>query len=386
MARTASERRLRSQGGGNDVEDGIDARKRRTCAGLILCLVVVVICVVVALFASGFFDEDDDAPAGGEAPSPNVPVPSPNVPTAAAPSPALTSAPTQPLAPTPRTCNGLSNLCDVPVNEILFATMHNANADTDTVSWFPNQNQGIVAGLQAGIRGINVDIGMCTVDGAPRVSLIHGFCNLGISDPLEVFAEIQQFLTDNPHEVILMPTQIDDGADGTVRLQDVYSVFQQVVDDDGQSMADRLYAHSDLTAPWPTLAELIDSDHRILFFIYNGAETCENTECPVGFQDWFTYAVETAFEFSNVDKIKSDPEGACSLTRGGGGTRDFFGINLFVQIPNTGSSAQLNEGSFLQQHLETCSTQNSLNPNLVLVDFWNEGDILTVVQAFNEAL
>jgi hypothetical protein len=385
MARTQSERRQRAErGSANNVEDGIAARRRRTCAGLILCFAVIVACVVVSLYASGFFDDDNDDAGFAEVPSPNAPVSSAPVPT---PTSAPTSAPSQPLAPTPRTCNGLSNLCDVPVNEILFATAHNANADTDTVSFFPNQSQSILAGLQAGIRGINVDIGICSRDGALRLSLVHGICGIGSSDPRTVFTEMQQFLTDNPQEVILMPVQIDDDTGGSVRLQDIYSVFQQAVDNNGKSMADRLYAHStDVSAPWPTLSELIDNDQRILFFIYNGAETCANTECPIGFHDWFRYAAETEFQFATVDAIKNNPVGSCTITRGGGGTRDFFGVNVFVEIADPEASAQLNEGSFLQQHLETCSTQNSKNSNLVFVDFWSEGDVLAVVQAYNEAL
>jgi hypothetical protein len=252
----------------------------------------------------------------------------------------------------------------------------------------PNHSEDIITGLEAGIRGINMDIGKCIKDGERQLSLVRSNCALGYSDPLEVLTDIHQFLTENPNEVIIMPTRIDDNTGGAVGLEEIHSVMKAVVDDEGRSMADRLYAHPPgVTTTWPTLGKLIDGDQRIIFFHFNGAETCQGLgeECPVGFHDWFAYAAETAFSFANTDEIKDDPEGACTITRGGDGTRDFFGINVFVEVPSSDSSAELNDASFLQQHIEACSDQNGLDPSLILVDFWSEGDVLQVVEAYNKA-
>ncbi|GAX25139.1 hypothetical protein FisN_10Lh344 [Fistulifera solaris] len=286
-----------------------------------------------------------------------------------------------------RTCNGLSNLCDMSVNATLFATMHNAHADRESKFFIPNHDLNLLAGLQAGIRGLSIDIGLCQVDGVLKLSLVHGVCFVGTSDPFVVFAGINNFLQQNPNEVIIIPTQIADDLGGTVQLTEIYSIMEQVVNDAGISMADRLYAHPGPTTPWPTLGELIDLDKRILFFIYNGQQTCESG-CPVGFHDWFAYAMETRFEFDDAAAILSNPEDACVVTRGGtSSTRSFFGVNVFTRVANSEASTELNDAAFLRQHIETCSTVNGgKDPNLLLVDFWNVGGVIQVAQEYNAQL
>ena len=301
---------------------------------------------------------------------------------------------------TARTCNGLANLCDMPVNEILFATMHNANSVAGSVLVFPNHNKDLVTALQAGIRGLNMDIGIC--DG--EVVLVHGLCLAGFSELVPAFTNIVQFLVDNPNEVVIMPIQINDDDDDddtgggvVIDLATLYSTLQQDVVVGTTSMADLLYAHpgpettttttTTTTTPWPTLGELIDNNKRILFFRYNSAQNCVNTVCPTGFHDWFAYAVETAFEFDTVADIIDDTTRSCQITRGSAGTRDFFGINMFAQIASEEISAQLNTREVLLQHLETCSALNgNMRPNLLLVDFWDTGDVVETVQEYNAGL
>lgn len=59
---------------------------------------------------------------------------------------------------------------------------------------------------------------------------------------------------------------------------------------------------------------------------------------------------------------------------------------MFTQLPRREWSAVLNSASFLAGHIETCSAQNSLDPNVILVDFYGQGDVVDVVQAHNEGL
>lgn len=286
-----------------------------------------------------------------------------------------------------RRCNGLHNLCDLRVNSILFATMHNANSNPNYAFLARNHKMDILTALNAGIRGLNLDIGKCNINGQPSLALVHSKCFLGFADPVEVFREINQFLMDNPDEVILMPCQINNDTGGTVLLGEIYAAMQQAFDSGGTAMSDRLYAHPGVNSPWPTLAQLIDMDKRILFFHYNG-ENCATLggDCPRGFHDWFTYAAETRFAFRSVRNFRRNPESACTITRGGGGTRDFFGINVFMQVPSRKASRRLNSRNFLADHIRTCAAQNGLTPNAILIDFWEEGDVLAVVHEHNSAL
>ena len=68
-------------------------------------------------------------------------------------------------------CNGLSTNCDLKVDEILFATVHNANHH---VPPFSNHGQSLEDALEAGYRGLQLDF--CKCDGELR--FCHGSCGM----------------------------------------------------------------------------------------------------------------------------------------------------------------------------------------------------------------
>ena len=339
----------------------------------------------MAVFLSTGFEFDDSSSSTAndttETPTTTTVV-APTLSPSAAPSVPRTRAPA---VPTVRACNGLVSLCDIPVNEILFGTLHNANSDQETAVFGQNQNQGLELALQAGMRGINMDFGICLGDNdEPQLSLVHGTCLLGFSEPTEKLTKIHRFLGENPNEVVIMPLEINDNTGGPVVLQDIFNVMQGVQDSNGIRMTQRLYQH-DGSENWPTLGDLIDLDQRILLFVYNYQDT---NGLPLGFHDWFTWAAETEFQFDNVQELTEDTQRACTITRGGSGHRSFFGVNVFSGLlPSVESAVILNQADFLRQHLEACALQNNnLQPNLVLVDFWSQGDVVDMVQSWNADL
>lgn len=283
-----------------------------------------------------------------------------------------------------RKCNGLASLCSQAVNNILFATMHNANSDSFSTQYIaPNHERDFLQGLKAGIRGLNVDIGICNNE----LALVHGACITGALGIGNAFQGVHQFLTDNPNEVLIVPAQVNDETGGEVRLQDIYDAFAKVKDNQGKLLTDRLYAHPSPDTTWPTLNQLIESDKRLLFFQYNGNQTCVVNGCPPGFHDWFAHAGETRYSFPSVEWTIEHPDEACTITRGGSGSLSFFGVNVFLDVPKTESSDVLNEKSFLGPHLKYCALfQKGLQPNLVLVDYWSRGDVLDVVREWNSKL
>ena len=59
-------------------------------------------------------------------------------------------------------CNGLEGLCDLRVNEILYATLHNGMATFEDGFLFgPNHKYQLEGALEAGYRGLNLDICNC---------------------------------------------------------------------------------------------------------------------------------------------------------------------------------------------------------------------------------
>ena len=124
---------------------------------------------------------------------------------------------------------------------------------------------------------------------------------------------------------------------------------------------------------------------RILFFHYNGPFCQTPDECPAGFHYWFDFAAETEFSFDGVSDVE-DTSRSCAITRGAGSTRDFFGINNFVRFPSIRAARTMNEAGFLNSRIDACSGINGLQANLVIVDFWSEGNLLEIVQERNKAL
>jgi hypothetical protein len=346
-------------------------------AGLFILLVIIAVSVTIAKVVSDPSPSEvkfTGAPFGGSSPV-----------TAPISAPIATESPTNaPTTPGYQACNGYESLCDFPVNNALFATLHNAIASTeDGFVIFPNQALKLETALESGWRGLNFDIGKCSEYTDQPVRLVHGVCSLGTRDPIEVFSNILTFLQDNPNEVLLMPLQIDNSLDGgAITFNEIYAVLQQV-----NGLTSSLYQHPGVGTPWPTLRELIAAGTRILLFFYNGDTSCaELSDCPLGFHDWFTYAGETAFEFSSAEEIQ-DTASACLITRGSQGARDFFGINIFTELPSSDTSEIVNAADFVQAHLDNCTQFNApLQPSLILVDFWNIGNVQSVVSTYNGRL
>ena len=60
-------------------------------------------------------------------------------------------------APRTRTCNGAATLCAFRLDEVSLATTHNAMNHADDAFRYPNQERGIEAQLEDGVRGFLVD-------------------------------------------------------------------------------------------------------------------------------------------------------------------------------------------------------------------------------------
>jgi len=206
-----------------------------------------------------------------------------------------------------RLCNGHANLCNKPANEIIYATMHNANnAILDGAAFLPNHVLDLEAALDKGFRGINLDFGKCM----DEVTLVHSSCLFKTKVPIrKVLEQILEFLDENPEEVLILPTEIVTAA-GEPTIEEVNAEFREV---DG--WIDKLYDHPGPGNPWPTLQELIDTDKRIIYMFYNGESCTPGVDCPTGFNPYFQYTADTRFSFPFVWDF-NDKEGACEITKG----------------------------------------------------------------------
>jgi hypothetical protein len=156
-------------------------------------------------------------------------------------------------------CNGLDSICDLRVDEIFYASVHNAMASFEGGFLFQQNHQLQLEGaLEAGYRGINLDV--CNCNG--QYQLCHGICNFGARDPVETFASINSFLDKNPTETILVVLEINSGVDEPVDLNELYSILSGV-----EGLLAKLYVHEETAAPWPTLRETVDANTVSVHFL-----------------------------------------------------------------------------------------------------------------------
>ena len=278
-------------------------------------------------------------------------------------------------------CNGLNDICDLRVDEILYATAHNAMASFDDGFLFsPNHRFSLEKALEAGYRGINLDL--CNCEG--RHVFCHGYCSMGSREVVDVFTSINMFLSSNPTEILMIPIEINNDADEPVVIDQFFDQLQQV-----PGFVDKLYSHGDdPSSPWPTLKTSLESNKRVFMFQYKGqCGDFLHPPCPKELNSYEQYAINTKWQFEQLGDIE-DTSTSCAPRSGVPftDTHAFFGINSFVTPPIQEVSRKLNSLKFASKRIRDCSQRIGMDPNFIYADFWSEGDLPQVVQEHNKDL
>mmetsp|Transcript_25592 Transcript_25592/g.59981 ORF Transcript_25592/g.59981 Transcript_25592/m.59981 type:complete len:399 (-) Transcript_25592:290-1486(-) len=279
-----------------------------------------------------------------------------------------------------RCCNGLDGACDLRADEILYATLHNGMATLEGGFLLgPNHQKPLEGALEAGYRGINLDI--CNCGG--QLIFCHGICGFGPRDILDVMRNVNEFLDRNPTETIVFIYQVDNDADQKVDLNAFYDRLLLV---DG--LIEKLYVHDGPQKSWPTLRQLTSPtfNKRIIMFHYNGPDcNIDPGACPDGLHLYYTYAMDNNWDHSGIDSIE-DRSSSCELRKNGINRKQFVGLNNFVSPPSRSKAKQLNEYSSALDYVQDCTRQLGVDINFLLVDYWSEGDLPRVTQDHNAAL
>ena len=274
-------------------------------------------------------------------------------------------------------CNGLESNCDLKVNEVLYATVHNANHDDRTA--FSNNIFPLEDALTAGYRGLMLDVCKCENDqNVLEITFCHGECGFGPRDPTEVFTNINTFLNDNPNDMIVVNFELSEGNPTATELWDVIGAVNGI--------ASKTYDY--LVGPWPTMKEMQNTNKQLILFQHNGQNCITNpTLCVSSIQTFHDFALETKYAFKSVAEVE-DESYSCVEDRGISGTQEFYAVNNFIAnfllAPSKEGSEVVNEKSFLTKRLAGCEAETGLKPNFINVDFWNLGDVIEVTQEENK--
>jgi hypothetical protein len=254
-------------------------------------------------------------------------------------------------------CNGSADFCDRRFDEVSYPMTHNAMSNAEDGWNLPNQNFNIVTQLEAGIRGMMLD----TYDEDGEIVLCHVLCGLGSKPLVDALTEIRVFLDENPGEVfsIIFESYIEN------------SETAAAVEESG--LIDLTYAHT-VGEPWPTLAELIEANTRVMVF-----QEKPGDEAYPWLMYFWEHAWETPFSFATPEDFSCDPNR-------GDPEAPLFLLNHFLTSPLGGSSdlaEMVNYNPLFLERAEQCEEEGQALPNFVAVDFYDIGDLFGVTQALN---
>lgn len=286
-------------------------------------------------------------------------------------------------------CNGHVELCDRPLCEVTFAATHNAMSAASKGWIWPNQDIGITAQLQAGVRALLIDahygdtpeeinqylaaLPEVTRPFAQRIIyaadpalrgegtfLCHNLCSLG-GTPLENgLREIRRFLDDNPHEVIVLLIQDE------IAVEDAVQAFED------SGLVKYVYTHPP-GDKWPTLGELVLRDERLVVMAEYGGSP------PAWYHHMWDLVEETPYAFASLTDM------SCVPNRGDS-DKSLFLLNHWIvkQSPDRVDAARVNEFWFLMSRVRRCEDERGRLPTFIAVDFFSVGDVFAVVDALNE--
>lgn len=308
-------------------------------------------------------------------------------------------------------CNGRVELCDRRNNEVAFPASHNSMAGASEPGWFfPEQPDGIVDQLRAGIRTLLVDswygratnrrgvvttvgeaheravaeaddeFGASAVASALRLHsaagltprgpqeayLCHGLCELGSTSWLTSLEALRTWLDDNPREVVTLIVQDEVSPADTAALVEEAGLLPDVYEP--------LAGHE-----WPTLGQMIESGRRLVVLMENRGGGAADPWLLQGF-DWIQ---DTPFLF-RTPKALVQGEGTCARNRG----RDdapLLLINHWVtdKTAEVTNAQRVNARGVLGERVRRCRHERGMLANYVAVDFYDRGDLFAVVDELN---
>lgn len=246
-------------------------------------------------------------------------------------------------------------------DEVLWLATHNAFNASEDGFLLPNQGRGLAGQLQDGIRAFLLDVH--AQDG--QLVLRHGdhawARRLGSAPLAPALEQFTTFLHEHPHAVLTL--WFENHADPEA----LAAALEQAGLD--------AFAWSQPTRqPWPELAELRAQGRRAVLFLQEG-------ESP---RPWL---------LPLWDHARDTPySAACAgdLRNAGGRGQDSAGLlivnHFLTRISGSPElAATIHGADFLRERLEAAEKELRDRPTLLVVDFYEVGEGIEVVNARNEA-
>lgn len=289
-------------------------------------------------------------------------------------------------------CNNSPDLCSRAYSNITQLGAHNSpfvsNAsasDSITFSDSSNQNVNSVAQLSAGVRLLTAQVH--NNNGAWH--LCHTSCSLLDAGTLSAWlSTIKTWMDGNPNEVVTILLVNSDNASA----EDLNSEFEAA---NITSYGYQPPSDTTALATWPTLQEMISNNTRLVTFIAS-LDASTNTVAPY-LLDEFTFVFENPYNvtslsnFSCVADRPSTVHGQTATALSSGRlplvnhflyTSEGFGIETPDTANISTTNGQTGVGS-LGAAASDCSAAYGRAPAFLLVDYFDEGSTVSVVNNLN---
>ncbi len=310
-------------------------------------------------------------------------------------------------ASTVMTCNGYAKLCNLRLDQVVFAGTHNSMSAADSPGWLiANQDRDVAEQLNDGIRlfkisthyatqdsggGVHTDIaaegtrlnrvaskldprarlalqrlsaglGAGSLTGRKRdIWLCHTLCELGATRMVDFLGDIRSFLARKPNNVIVLFDE------DYVSERNLRAAFVRA------KLFKRL-AVLNRNQPPPTLAELIRSRHNVIVFAQKDTS---------GHYPWNQEAFATWVQDTPLGVVKP-AQFTCDRSRGAAGN-PLLMMNNWADIfpPRPKPNVPLQRRAFILQRARQCIQVRGRIPNLILTDYYNRGDVIGAVNKLN---
>lgn len=302
-------------------------------------------------------------------------------------------------------CNGSRGLCDLQLNQAVFAGTHNSFSAGDSPGWFiANQRRTIGRQLEDGIRLFLIDphwgvesangrvrtdfaaegrdrnrvakslppdvlaaaerlvgrLGAGETRGERDVWLCHTVCELGATHMVEALETIRGFLEANRGEVVILFIE------PYVPPRAIESAFRDAA-------LERYLATLSRSEPLPTLGELVDTNRRAIVFTEKDADGT-----VPWYLDGFSFIQDTPLGATRVNQLR------CRRERGTAES-PLLMLNNWADLfpPRSRANRPFQTERFLLARAHRCARKLGLPVNLIAVDHYDQGDLIPAVEALN---
>ncbi|KAJ1666118.1 hypothetical protein IW140_001855 [Coemansia sp. RSA 1813] len=280
----------------------------------------------------------------------------------------------------PSECNGYSDLCDRQFNLVAFPTTHNSFASGDNIA--ANQNKDIMQQLDDGIRGFMLDLhnsssnSLFSRDSSSGPYLCHTSCILLNDGPLTTtLGYFTTFLDAHKDEVITIFLENDDKFSATT--------IQQSFKDAGLDK----YAYtptgasSDGSYTWPTLADMISQNKRLVVLVDSNSNTKDVPwlvyDRDYAVQTPYTVGVGSSFDCRLISSSRP------LLVMNHFVFSNYSVLNMNVEKPSPDTASTVNTRQSLVDQANVCGSAGQF-PNFVTVDFYDVGGLFQAVADINK--